>query len=522
MTTPQDKLAQSLAVLKKFQDEGVAAIHTKNMTRTHRERLIKYGFIKEVIKGWYVPARPDEPAGESTAWYASFWGFCADYLKSRFGNQWCLSPEQSLSIHSGNWNVPGQLLVRTPKGGNKPTSLLHETSIMDVRLKLPDKSDIESKENIQIMTLPAALISCTSGYFSNNAVEARAVLSMISDASEILHKLLKGGHSTIAGRIAGAFRNIGKNAIADNIIEAMRAAGYSITENDPFEEKATIIFSERELSPYVNRIRMNWADMRSAVMESFPQAPALRQNTHEYLKHVDDIYLRDAYHSLSIEGYRVSEELIERVRSGSWDPEDNRKDKEYVDALAARGYWQAFQVVKKSLEKILNKNSAGTVVNNDHSIWYRELFAPSVSAGITAASDLAGYRNQPVYIRRSMHVPPRYEAVRDLMPAFFSLLQEEEEPAVRAVLGHFFFVYIHPYIDGHGRMGRLLMNVMLASGGYPWTVIPLETRNDYMATLEEASVRKNIEPFARFIAGLVQKGMPHGRFFSRKEHQRRF
>jgi hypothetical protein len=507
MPTPQDKLAESLAVLKKLQDAGIIAIHTKSMTRTHRERLVKSGFIKEVMKGWYIPARPEEPAGESTAWYASFWGFCADYLNSRFGDQWCLSPEQSLSIHSGNWNVPGQLLVRTPKGGNKPTALLHETSIMDVRLKLSDKNDIEHKENLQIMTLPAALILCAPGYYLNNAVEARAALSMISDASEILHKLLEGGHSTIAGRLAGAFRNIGKNAIADNIIEAMKAAGYSITEADPFKEKPAIIFSERELSPYVNRIRMDWADMRGVVLENFSQAPAIRQNTDEYLKHVDDIYLTDAYHSLSIEGYRVSEELIERVRSGSWDPETNHKDKEYADALAARGYWQAFQAVKKSLEKILNENSSGIVAGNDHAKWYRELFSPSVNAGLIAASDLAGYRNQPVYIRRSMHVPPRYEAVRDLMPAFFSLLEDEKEPAVRAVLGHFFFVYIHPYIDGNGRMGRFMMNVMLASGGYPWTVIPLETRNDYMAVLEEASVRKNIEPFSRFLAELVQEGM---------------
>ncbi|MCK5071146.1 MAG: Fic family protein, partial [Desulfocapsa sp.] len=325
--------------------------------------------------------------------------------------------------------------------------------------------------------------------------------------SQILPKLLIGGHSTIAGRLAGAFRNIGRNTIADNIIEAMKAAGYSITENDPFEEKAAIIFGKRELSPYVNRMRMSWISMRDIVLEIFPHPPTSRNDVDEYLKNVDDIYLTDAYHSLSIEGYRVSKELIERVRSGGWNPEDNRKDKEYADALAARGYWQAFQAVKKSLAKVLNENSAGQVVNDDHALWYRELFAPSVSAGLTAVSGLAGYRNQPVYIRKSMHAPPRYEAVRDLMPAFFSLLQEEEEPAVRAVLGHFFFVYIHPYIDGNGRTGRFLMNVMLASGGYPWTVIPLDTRAEYMAALEEASVQMNIEPFARFLASLVQKGM---------------
>jgi len=93
MAMPQDKLAQSLTVLKKLQDKGIVAIHTKNMTRTHRERLLKNGFIKEVMKGWYVPSRPEEPKGESTAWYGSFWGFCADYLNARFGEQWCLSPE---------------------------------------------------------------------------------------------------------------------------------------------------------------------------------------------------------------------------------------------------------------------------------------------------------------------------------------------------------------------------------------------------------------------------------------------
>jgi Fic family protein len=93
------------------------------------------------------------------------------------------------------------------------------------------------------------------------------------------------------------------------------------------------------------------------------------------------------------------------------------------------------------------------------------------------------------------------------MPAFFDLLREEEHPAVRVVLGHFLFVYIHPYMDGNGRIGRFLMNVMLASGGYPWTVIPVGDRNAYMSALERASVGEDIVPFADFVAGLVRKGL---------------
>ena len=93
------------------------------------------------------------------------------------------------------------------------------------------------------------------------------------------------------------------------------------------------------------------------------------------------------------------------------------------------------------------------------------------------------------------------------MPILFELLQREPDASVRAVLGHFIFVYIHPYMDGNGRMGRFLMNVMLASGGYPWTVIPAEERDNYMNALEIASVDQDIKPFAEFVAWLVVAGL---------------
>jgi hypothetical protein len=504
MATPADKLAESLAVLKDLQDAGRVALRASDMTRTHRERLVKAGFLKEVMKGWYILSRPDEPAGESTSWYASFWAFCSSYLESRFEDDWCVSPEQSISLHTGNWTVPRQLLVRSPRGNNKPTGLIHDTSIFDIRLDLPPAADCEVKDGVRVYKLAAALLGCSKAHFAARPTEMRAALAMVQDASDLLSRLLEGGHSTIAGRLAGAFRNIGRPRIADNITETMQTAGYTISESDPFEDRSLVTFGARETSPYVNRMRMDWAKMRDEVLSIFPQAPGRPESAAAYLKQVEEIYVDDAYNSLSIEGYKVSAALIEKVRSGNWNPDSNKADQDDRNALAARGYWQAFQSVQQSIKKVLDGENAGSVADRDHSNWYRELFGPSVTAGILRPADLAGYRNAPVYIRRSMHTPPNIEAVRELMPALFELLEQEAEASARVVLGHFMFVYIHPYMDGNGRIGRFMMNLMLASGGYPWTIVPLKRRADYMAALERASVDGDIRPFATFLAELAR------------------
>ncbi|MBJ7439907.1 MAG: hypothetical protein JHD35_12885, partial [Sphingopyxis sp.] len=136
MATPAQKLADALDVLERFQTRGRFAIRSADISRTYRERLTKAGFLKEVMRGWYIPSRPDEPAGESTAWFASFWGFCTEYLTERFEDQWILAPDQSLLLAIGNRTVPPQLLVRAPGGRNRPTELIHHTSLIDTNLAL--------------------------------------------------------------------------------------------------------------------------------------------------------------------------------------------------------------------------------------------------------------------------------------------------------------------------------------------------------------------------------------------------
>ncbi len=507
MATPSEKLAESLEALTELQDRGIMAIKASELSRVHRERLSKNGFLSEVMKGWYLSVPSNEQQGDSTSWYASYWHFCARYLSDRYAATYCISPEQSLQIHSGNWTVPQQLIIRSTQGVNSQTPLPHHTSLFSIKSPLVKSAEIQEINGIRMLTLPSSLVHCSPTMFIKSATDIRTALTMIGNSSDILSILLDGGHSTVAGRLAGAFRNVGQDRIAEDIVKTMKAAGYDVRETDPFETKTPVNLSSRERSPYVNRIKLMWHSMREVVINHFPKAPGLPEDHAKYMKMVEDIYLTDAYHSLSIEQYKVTPELIERVKSGNWDVKKNKEDKQQRDAMAARGYWLATQEVRKSIKKILIGKNSGQVTDIDHGDWYRELFAPSVTVGLLKPSDLAGYRNAQVYISQSKHVPLNVDAVRDAMPLLFELLSNEQEASVRAVLGHFIFVYIHPYMDGNGRMGRFMLNVMLASGGYPWTVIPVEERKNYMAALEKASVGNDIEPFTSFLAHLVKQGI---------------
>jgi len=505
MATPNEKLAESLEVLKALQGVGRRVFRSDDLSRVHRERLVANGFLQEVMKGWLISSSPGARTGDSTPWYASFWEFCARYCDERFGDHWHLSAEQSLLLHGEKTVIPDQMVVNSPKGTNHTINLLFGTSLYDLKVPdMPPAGDLVMKDGLRLFSPTAALVRVAESLFSRNPVETQVVLASLGDASDLLRLLLKGGHSAKAGYLAGAFRQTGQPQLADEIVGAMKSAGYDVRESNPFEAGQTFGALPRAEAPIVRRVEMLWESMRGAVIATFPKSPGLPKDRKAYLQHVDEIYQSDAYHSLSIEGYSVTPGIIERVRKGDWDPDHHEDDRKSRDALAARGYWQTFQLVKGAVERVIGGDNPGARARAAHKEWYRELFQPCVTAGLIDPGALAGYRNNPVYLRTSRYVPPRWEAVRDAMPVFFDLLEKETEPGVRAVLGHWLFGYIHPYPDGNGRMARFLMNVMLASGGYPWTVIRVEDRDAYLTALDRASINMDINPFSAFVAQRVK------------------
>src|SRR5260370_37483932 len=129
MPSPNEKLAEALDVLEALQQGNRRVFRSDDLSRVHRERLVENGFLQEVMKGWLISSSSDSQAGESTPWHASFWEFCAHYCDERFGEQWHLSPEQSLFLHGERTSISDQLVVHSPKATNTDRKLPFGTTL---------------------------------------------------------------------------------------------------------------------------------------------------------------------------------------------------------------------------------------------------------------------------------------------------------------------------------------------------------------------------------------------------------
>jgi Fic family protein len=221
----------------------------------------------------------------------------------------------------------------------------------------------------------------------------------------------------------------------------------------------------------------------------------------EVLRQARTAKAEDTYHSTTIEGYRITREHVRAVLAGAALDSPDRAEMERLMAL--KGYSQAFE---RTLA--FASEAEGGVRLSEAMVLdlFVELWGPSVDAEIMTAVQLRGWRTAPAYIRGSAYVPPASAKVPQMMGVWSDSLNElEMDPVSRAAVAHWAFVHVHPFMDGNGRLSRLLMNLILCSAGLPWTIIRAEERRDYFAALEQADIREDYAPFARFVATRVAR-----------------
>ena len=114
------------------------------------------------------------------------------------------------------------------------------------------------------------------------------------------------------------------------------------------------------------------------------------------------------------------------------------------------------------------------------------------------------YRNRDVFITGSQHrvtAPKNIQAEMNALIEWANRQRNDYHPVEFAALLHKRFVFIHPFIDGNGRLTRLLMNTALIQNGYMLAIIPPILRSEYITLLEKAHT--DDKPFIAFIAERV-------------------
>jgi Fic family protein len=185
--------------------------------------------------------------------------------------------------------------------------------------------------------------------------------------------------------------------------------------------------------------------------------------------------LEMTYHSNAIEGNRLTlKETLLVLREGI-----TIKGKNLQEHLEAKNHEEAMHFLFDIVNKKDNVNLSHHLIRQLHQLVVKD----------TEKKIAGNYRNTDVRILGSKHKPPSGYQVQEEMDQFLKWLTTEnkkQHPVILAALAHHRFVAIHPFEDGNGRTGRLLMNLLLMRKGYPIAVILKNDRSKYYKALDQA------------------------------------
>jgi len=237
-------------------------------------------------------------------------------------------------------------------------------------------------------------------------------------------------------------------------------------------------------------IGVNMANIYSEIDKLQEQINAFRPLPKETLKQLREYYkIGITYTSNALEGNSLTEAETKIIIEDGL----TVAGKPIRDCYEALGHAEAYDLMYKLAKE---KSFSEANIKELHKLFYKRI--DDKNAG--------NYRKVKVFISGSKYTFPPPEKVPSLMKEFIksaSTLEKKCHAIEYSALAHKEFVFIHPFIDGNGRIARLLMNLILLQKGFVSAVIPPVLRREYIQTLEKAHT-SDLD-FIEFIAQRVKE-----------------
>lgn len=198
------------------------------------------------------------------------------------------------------------------------------------------------------------------------------------------------------------------------------------------------------------------------------------------------------YSSNAIEGNTLSLRETQLIVEEGLTPNHGKSLREVYEA---RNHYAAIQQIERWVDE--KRDLSAHAILDIHQTVMRDI-------DVAWAGRL---RNGPVFIKGSRHTPPNAALVSDELDGIVERMSRAAtHPVLIAAESHFRFETLHPFFDGNGRTGRLLMNWQLLRAGFPLTVIQVEERAIYLEALDAGHVR-NLLPLQQLVATAVERSL---------------
>lgn len=236
--------------------------------------------------------------------------------------------------------------------------------------------------------------------------------------------------------------------------------------------------------------------LRKTLYEKLKNFNELRPISSELLLKLKERFeIEMTYNSNAIEGNTLTlKETYWVIQQGI-----TIKGKPLKDHLEARNHKEALNFLYAMIEKRKSHTISEHLIKELHSLVVQE-----------SNREIAGsYRAVDVFITGAEHTPPSALEVPHLMRELNSWAKNNYQKmhiVEFSAIFHHKFVHIHPFQDGNGRVGRLLINIFLMQYGFPLAIIQKTDRHKYYRVLTSAD-RGNYKPLILFIAQAILRSL---------------